>query len=89
MITAKEAIQLTESLDISKHTAYLSTEIHRAAMGGLRSIKLCHKPYNCMGSNYATPEATKILEALKASGFDVIHLPSNDQREPDSVRISW
>lgn len=89
MITANEARKLTDALDISQHTAFLSVEIHNAAKQGLSWIEFYKQPYQTMAATHADEAMRRTTLALQNHGFKVEYIQSTDQREPSCTRVSW
>lgn len=89
MITASEAKLLSEELDISMHTAFISVKIRDAAKSGLTSIDFMEEPYKSMAAKFTSEEMRRTALALHQNGFKVEYIESSDQRDPSFTRVSW
>ena len=89
MITASEAKLLTEELDISEHTAFISVKIRDAAKAGLSSIDFMQEPYKSMAAKFTSEAMPRTVLALHQNGFRVEYIESSDQRDPSFTRVSW
>lgn len=90
MITAKEALEITTSLDSTKCAALLETanrEIMKSAQDGERSARFVFGNSTCSDAL-----AQKVIGALKQNGFNVLYNSWNDMREGTSYHqfdVSW
>lgn len=89
MITAQEARDKVEQVNIQECIMYLSSCITKAAEDGKRSIDLHSRPYNMIGSPDANDEIKRVCDLLVENGFIIEHNSASTQLDNDKVRISW
>ena len=90
MITAKEALEISTSLDSTKCAVLLETanrEIMKRAEDGERSTRIVFSKSACSDAL-----AQKVIGALEQNGFRVLYNSWNDMREGTSYHqfdVSW
>lgn len=90
MITAKEALEISASLDSTKVAALLERadrSIRAAAAEGEYNIRLMFGNNECSDAL-----AQKVIGALKQNGFNVLYNSWNDMRDGSSYHqfdVSW
>ena len=89
MITAQEARELSDKLDISEDIEFISNSIRVAATKGYNKVSLVTK-YGSVGNpDTQDPTTMKITEWLADSGFTVVYYPSIDQRDNERTEVAW
>lgn len=89
MITAQEARELSDKLDISEDIEFISESIRAAATRGYNKVTLATK-YGPVGNpDTQDPVFIKIAKWLANSGFSVLYSPSMDQRDNDRTEVVW
>lgn len=90
MITAKEALEISTSLDSTKCAALLENAnriITEKAQDGERSARIVFDNHKCSDAL-----ARKVLVALKQKGFTVLYNGWNDMRDGSSYHqfdVNW
>lgn len=89
MITAQEARELSDKLDISEDIEFISVSIRVAATNGYNKLTLATK-YGSVGNpDTQDPTTMKIAKWLADSGFTVLYYPSMDQRDNERTEVAW
>ncbi|AJT60566.1 hypothetical protein AVU36_gp81 [Escherichia phage CAjan] len=89
MITAQEARELSDKLDISEDIEFISDSIRVAATKGYNKVSLVTK-YGAVGNpDTQDPTTMKIAKWLSDSGFTVLYYPSMDQRDNERTEVAW
>ncbi|ANY29782.1 hypothetical protein [Escherichia phage Greed] len=89
MITAQEARELSDKLDISEDIEFISNSIRVAATKGYNKVSLVTK-YGSVGNpDTQDPTTMKIAKWLADSGFKVLYYPSMDQRDNERTEVAW